>query len=163
MFLIDNRYIATGSKDKTIRIYTFDGKKHTTLIGHEASICSLSSVQNRGQQIFLASGSDHGCCCLILWDTRTWNISARIQSHGAAVTSIVDLEDGENLVTGSYDKKIILYDHSRRQVVSSHSNKSAVTSIVLTSDKQAIVSSGLDFTLLVWHIVRKSNVKLYLI
>lgn len=59
--------------------------------------------------------------------------------------------------------KIILYDHARRQVVSSHSNKSAVTSIVLTSDKQTIVSSGLDFTLLVWHIVRKSNVTYSLI
>lgn len=135
IYFIDSRYIATGSKDKTINIYTFDGKKVTTLRGHEASICSLSAVQNLKNQVFLASGSDHGCCCLILWDTKTWNISCRIQSHGAAVTSIVDLEDGEHLVTGSYDKKIILYSYSNRQVISSHSNKSAVTSIVLTSDK----------------------------
>jgi WD40 repeat protein len=63
-------------------------------------------------------------------------------------------------VTGSYDKKIILYDYSRGQVTSAHSNKSAVTSIVLTSDKQVLVSSGLDFSLLIWHISKKSNVKI---
>jgi len=63
------------------------------------------------------------------------------------------------LVTGSYDKKIILYDYSRGQVTSTHSNKSAVTSIVLTSDKKTLVSSGLDYSLLVWHVSRKSNVK----
>jgi hypothetical protein len=72
-------------------VYTIDGVKVTTLKGHDAAICSLSSVQNRNRQVYLASGSDHGCCCLILWDTKTWTISSRIQSHGAAVTSIVDL------------------------------------------------------------------------
>lgn len=93
IFFIDSRHIATGSKDKTINVYTIDGTKVTTLRGHDASICSLSSVSNRAQN-FLASGSDHGCCCLILWDTKTWTISSRIQAHSAAVTSIVDLEDG---------------------------------------------------------------------
>lgn len=94
IYFIDNRYVATGSKDKTINVYGIDGRKVTTLRGHDAAICSLSSIQNRNQQSYLASGSDHGCCCLILWDTRTWTISCRIQSHSAAVTSIVDLSDG---------------------------------------------------------------------
>lgn len=135
-----------------------DGRKVTTLRGHDAAICSLSTIQNRNNQTFLASGSDHGCCCLILWDTKTWTITCRIQSHAAAVTNIVDLGDGEHLVTGSYDKKINLYNHLRGQVISSYSNKSAVTSIVLTSDKRKLVSSGLDESLTVWTIVQKSNV-----
>ena len=84
-------YIATGSKDKTINIYTLDGEKITTLRGHDASICCLSAVVNGYGKELLASGSDHGCCCLILWNTDTWTISSRIQSHSAAVTSIVDL------------------------------------------------------------------------
>ena len=94
MYFIDDKYIATGSKDKTINVYTFDGKKVTTLRGHDASICTLSTIKNNNNSTFLASGSDHGCCCLILWDTRSWTIASRIQSHTAAVTCIVDLGDG---------------------------------------------------------------------
>jgi len=157
IFYIDNRYIATGSKDKTINIYSFDGQKVTTLRGHDASICSLSSIHNRNQT-FLASGGDHGCCCLILWDTKTWTIASRIQSHSAAVTSIVDLEDNQHLVTGSYDKKINLYNYAKGQVISTYSNKSAVTSIVLTSDKKKLISAGLDKELYVWNISQRHNV-----
>lgn len=158
IFFIDNRLIATGSKDKTIHIYTIDGEKVNTLRGHDASICCLSTIQSKSQ-LFLASGSDHGCCCLILWDVKTWNISSRIQIHGAAVTSIVDLDDNEHLVTGSYDKKISLYNFSKGQVTSTHTTKSAITSIALTSDKQNLVSSGLDFSLTLWKIVKRANVK----
>ena len=62
---------------------------------------------------YLASGSDHGCSCLILWDIRTWTISLRIQAHTAAVTSILDLEDGLHLLTGSYDKKVNIFNRRR--------------------------------------------------
>lgn len=94
IFFIDNQFIATGSKDKTINIYDLEGKKITTLRGHDASICSLSTIKTNPSNTYLASGSDHGCCCLILWDIRTWTICSRIQAHVAAVTSIVDLDDG---------------------------------------------------------------------
>jgi len=93
-----------------------------------------------------------------LWETKTWTIFKRIQSHIAAVTSIVDLDDGENLVTGSYDKKINLYNYERGQVISSYSNKSAVTSIVITSDRKKLVSAGLDNSMQVWNICSRPNV-----
>ena len=143
MYFVDDRYIVTGSKDKTINVYTFDGKKVTTLKGHDASICTLSTIRNSNNSTFLASGSDHGCCCLILWDTRSWTIASRIQSHTAAVTCIVDLGDGEHLVTGSYDKQIHLFNHWKGSVLSSQNNRSNVTSIVISSDKKKLISSGL--------------------
>lgn len=42
IFFIGDKHIATGSKDKTINIYTLDGSKIATLRGHDAPICSLS-------------------------------------------------------------------------------------------------------------------------
>lgn len=113
IYFVNDKFIATGSKDKTINIYSIDGKKVTTLRGHEASICCLSSIRNINGDVFLASGSDFGCSSLILWDIRSWTISKKIQSHTAAVTAIVDLEDGRHLVTGSYDKKMILFNHQK--------------------------------------------------
>jgi WD40 repeat protein len=158
IFFIDNRYIATGSKDRTISVYGVDGRKVAVLKGHDAAICTLSSVQRKSGEVQLASGSDHGCCCLILWEARTWTISTRIKCHAAAVTNIVDLEDGEHLATGSYDKRLCLYSHSREQVVGSFSHGSAVTAVVLTSDRRRLVSAGLDNALQVWAITPKASV-----
>ena len=72
-------------------MYTIHGVKVIILRGHDAAICSLSRVQNRNKQVYLESGSNHRFCCLMLWDNKTSTISSRIQSHGAAITSIVDL------------------------------------------------------------------------
>jgi WD40 repeat protein len=66
-------------------------------------------------------------------------------------------------VTGSYDKKILLYSHLKGQVISSFNNKSGVTSIVLTSDRKRLVSAGLDSSLQVWTIMQKSTVNTHLI
>jgi WD40 repeat protein len=131
----------------------------TTLRGHNASICCLSMIKTLNNDRFLASGSDHGCSSLILWDTRTWNMQTKVACHTAAVTAIVDLEDGRHLVTGSYDKKINLFSYAKgKSVTILSNNKTSVTSMVMTSDRQRLVSSGLDSSLSVWTIVRKNEV-----
>lgn len=159
IFFVSQKYVATGSKDKTINIYSFDGSKVATLKGHNASICCLSMIRNLNGDKYLASGSDHGCSSLILWDTRTWNIQSKIACHTAAVTAIVDLQDGRHLVTGSYDKKINLFSHAKGKLINSLSNnKTSVTSMVMTSDKSRLISAGLDNSLSIWTIQRKNDV-----
>lgn len=152
-----DKYIATGSKDKTINIYSLEGGKVATLRGHNASICCLSMIGNLNGDKFLASGSDHGCSSLFLWDTKTWSIHSKVSCHSAAVTAIVDLQDGRHLVTGSYDKKINLFSHAKGKVVNSlNNNKTSVTSMVMTTDGSRLVSSGLDNSLSIWSIIRKN-------
>ena len=87
---IGDRYVATGSKDTTINVYTLEGRKIQTLRGHNAAICCLASMKTQSGDV-LASGSDNGCGSVILWDTRSWQMISKIQAHEAAVTSIVDL------------------------------------------------------------------------
>ncbi len=83
----------------------------------------------------------------------------KVQCHSAAVTAIVDLEDGRHLVTGSYDKKINLFSHAKSKIVTTlNNNKTSVTSMIMTSDKSRLVSSGLDNSLSIWNIVRKNDV-----
>lgn len=79
----------------------------------------------------------------------------------AAVTCILDMEDGEHLLTGSYDKKINLFNHRRGEVISSYNNKSGLTSLVLTSDHRHVVSSGLEHSIIVWNIISTANVILF--
>ena len=61
----------------------------------------------------MVSGADHGCCCLALWDTDEWKLMKKLKMHAAALTCILDLEDGKHLLTGSYDKRVNLIEYGR--------------------------------------------------
>lgn len=157
MHFLTDRYIATGSKDTSINIYSLDGRKVRTLRGHEAAICCLAAIKNQSGDI-LASGSDNGCGSVVLWDSKSWQILSKIQAHEAAVTSIVDLEDGRTIATGSYDKKINIFSMAKNQKIIVLNNRASVTGMVMTSDRSRLVSSGLDKSITIWTIIRKNGV-----
>lgn len=70
--------IAVGSKDGTITVYDVgSGQKVANLKGHKASICKLGLIINNGKK-YLASGSDHGCSSIVIWDTSSWSIRMKI-------------------------------------------------------------------------------------
>ncbi len=158
---LGDRYVATGSKDTSINIYSLDGRKIKVLKGHDAAICCLSTVRTSLGEL-LASGSDNGCGSVVLWDTKSWQIVSKIQAHEAAVTSIVDLDDGKHIATGSYDKKINLFSLSKNQKMLTLSNRASVTGMVMTSDRQRLVTAGLDKSVTVWAIIRKNEVTINL-
>lgn len=89
IFANKGKNIVTGGKDRSVRVYdTVNGKLLLALQGHKASVCSIANHED-----FVTTGGDNGCSSLIVWDTKTWTIYSKIQSHTAALTSIVDLQD----------------------------------------------------------------------
>ena len=80
----------------------------------------------------------------------------RIESHRAAVTAIVDLQDGRGLVSGSYDKTINVYSlaNDGKLAYSLPANKTSVTALLLNCNSTKLISCGLDDTLSVWQLVR---------
>lgn len=69
---IRRNQIAVGGKDGNLIIYDpSTGNKIATLKGHKASICSLAMITYENKRL-LASGSDHGCSSIILWDIDTF-------------------------------------------------------------------------------------------
>ena len=83
------------------------------------------------------------------------------------MTAIVDLLDGQSMVSGSYDKKINIYNLKTGKIsYNLPTNKSSVTGIVLNSTATKMVSCGLDNSLNVWQIIRTQhagNVKIFII
>lgn len=78
-----------------------------------------------------------------------------MQAHTAAVTSILDLNDYQTIVSGSYDKKINVYNFKKSSLLYNlPNNKSSVTGIISNGDKSKIMSCGLDNTLYVWNVHR---------
>lgn len=82
----------------------------------------------------------------------------KLEGHKAAVTAIVDLLDGQSIVSGSYDKKINIYNLKTGKIsYNLPTNKSSVTGIVLNRDATKMVSCGLDNSLNVWQIIRSQH------
>ena len=157
---VKKNQIAVGGKDGLLVIYDpSTGNKITMLKGHKSSICCLAMVNFQGKML-LASGSDHGCNSIILWDIDSWTPKLKLEGHKYAVTSILDLGDGVHIASGSYDKKINVYNLMQGKVVFDlPTNKSSVTGLVLSARGTKMVSCGLDNSLNVWQIVRsKQNI-----
>jgi WD40 repeat protein len=73
------------------------------------------------------------------------------------VTSIVDLQDNQSLVSGSYDKKINIYNLLTGKIsFNLPANKSSVTGIILNNVGNKMISCGLDSYLTVWQVVRNT-------
>lgn len=139
-----DKYIVSGGRDGLLNVMTSQGDKIATLRGHQASICCLALIQERGETL-LASGSDHGCSSIIIWETKSWSIVSKMRHHSAAVTSIVDVGDEQTLISGSYDKKINVYNYKTATLeYSLPNNKSSVFSLLLNSSKTKLIAGILD-------------------
>jgi len=152
IFACDGKVIVVGGKDKVLRVYEVSsGKMLCVLNGHLANICSLA---NHGPLI--SSGGDHGCSSLILWDTKSWTIRSKVQLHTAAVTCIVDMQDGTHLATASYDRKINIFSYRRGAVVFTiNSSKTGISCMGLSSDGHRLISASLDSSMAIWKITRE--------
>ena len=71
----------------------------------------------RGQE-YLASGADHGCSKILIWNPNNWQVVQRYeQQHVAAVTTIVDLKDGCHFLSGGYDKRLNVYSFENSRLL----------------------------------------------
>ena len=101
----DNRFLASGSDDNTIHLWSLpDGKLLTTLSGHTDSIRSLViSSDNR----FLASGSDDNT--IHLWSLPDGQHLTTLSGHTDSIRSLVISSDNRFLASSSSDGTIRLW------------------------------------------------------
>jgi WD40 repeat protein len=117
----------------------------------------LALVRVKGQ-IYLASGSDIGCSKIIIWDTSSWKPLDKFDNHKAAVTAIVDLQDDTHILSGSYDKKINVYNVEQgRFLYNLPANQTSVTGAITNKTASRVITCGLDKSLNVWQVSRSNG------
>ena len=110
----DGCLIATGSHDKTIRLFvSIQGSEEhhaSPLRGHDDWVrCVAFNPQG---SILASGGYDQK---LILWDTETWEQIRTLKGHNAAIISIAFSPDGQTLATCGEDATIRLWDPNTGQ------------------------------------------------
>ena len=99
--MIDNKYLASASKDKTVRIFNIQDGSHRILKGHTLPVHDLAIYS---PNVLVSVSND--------WTARFWSIkdgkniqTLKLPSCGYTVAV---LDDG-SIATGGYDKKVTIW------------------------------------------------------
>ncbi|MEH2064197.1 MAG: hypothetical protein V7K50_18350 [Nostoc sp.] len=148
-FSPDGRMIASGSHDKTIKLWDVTaGRQIRTIQTHPDLVHSVAfSPDGR----IIASGSYDKT--IKLWDVTTGRQIHTVQGHSEWVNSVAYSPDGKILASGSNNKTIKLWDVTTGgQIRTLQGHLEWVHSVVFSSDGKTLASGSYDNTIKLWDV-----------
>jgi len=154
----NNRYIISGSRDKSIKVFDLDTKQevHDFANAHKHWITSLAVTSNNG---FIVSGS-------VDKSIKVFDLHAKQEvhhfqdAHSEPINSVAVTSDNRFIISGSWDKSIKVFDLQTKQEVhhfqDAHHN--SINSVTVTSDNRFIISGSQDKSIKVFDLHTKQEV-----
>jgi hypothetical protein len=147
-FSPDGKTLATGSSDKTIKLWNLDGKEIRTLRGHDSYINSVSFSPD-GKT--LATGSSDET--IKLWNLDTGKEIFTLQGHDSSINSVSFSIDGKTLATGSEDKTIKLWNlDTGKEIRTLRGHNGYVNSVSFSPDGRTLATGSEDKTIKLWNL-----------
>lgn len=147
-FSADDQYIATGSSDRTIRIWrTSDGQLMGTIWGH-TSVVKVISFSPQGD--YLASATSNGE--IKIWD---WRTGWEIQSMHADTILLTDLAwspDGGKLASSSWDGEVKVWDAVTGDELRTLTHEKWVRAVAWSPDGRFLFTGGDELSLTAWEV-----------
>ena len=141
----DGKTIASGSKDKTIKVWdATTGKLLHTLKGHQGSVNTLSYSPD-GETI-TSSGEDK---TIKVWDATTGRLLHNLEGADSFSYSL----DGKMIASGSDDGTVKLWEVSTGRLLHNlEGHQGSVKSLSYNANGKMIASGSADTTVKVWEV-----------
>ncbi|MBD2356196.1 hypothetical protein H6G41_16445 [Tolypothrix sp. FACHB-123] len=137
--------IATGSEDRTVRIWTTDGQCRI-LSGHTDLIFAVDFTPD-GSTIASASADR----TIRLWNVSTGQCTKILHGHTGMVTGVAFSPDGRLLASSCYDNHIRLWDTSTGQLLDTLPVHLGM-SIAFSPDGKKLAAGSFDQTVRIWDL-----------
>ncbi len=154
---LDGQMLASGSRDRTIRLWdlktgkllhTFAGRSLWSSDGHGDRISAL--VFSFDGMTLISSSAD---TTIKLWDLAQQQLSATVTGQGWVVDAIALSPDYQLLVSGSADGTITLWDWVNRTPIERwKKHRDQVSALAISPNGQRLVSGSYDKTIRLWDL-----------
>jgi WD40 repeat protein len=139
-FTPDSAKLASGSFDKTIKLWQIDtGKEIYTFADRLKGVFALA-VSPDGK--YLASGSWNET--IELWDLATGTLLHNLTQHKESVRSLAISPDSQTLISGSFDRTIVLWHLPDGKAIETITDPEPIAAIALSPNGTFLVSTGDD-------------------
>ena len=153
-FSQDGNLIATGSKDKTVRLWhTKTGENTITLTGHEERVFA-AVFSSDGKTIVTASSDE----TVRLWDAHTGDHLRTIKGDTFGLKGFRFVADGESLFTNCTDKTVRVWNTTTGEnTIILKGDTYDIRYGVLSPDSKIVATSCDDFTVRLWNLNTGEN------
>ncbi|KAH8043974.1 hypothetical protein JL721_12990 [Aureococcus anophagefferens] len=144
----DGNWVATGSCDKTARVWDADsGACLATLTGHGSFVRGVAFSPD-GTRVATAS-QDHTAR---VWDAATGSLLRTLEGHELSVNAVAFSPDGHRLATASRDKTALVWDlrDDDAPPVVLEGHDSCVNGIAFAPDGSRVATASNDKRCIVW-------------
>jgi WD40 repeat protein len=153
----DSSLIASGSTDKTIKlwdletgklIHTFPGRSLLVRDGHTDRISALLFAPD-GRT--LISGSDD--CTIRFWDMAALRQVHSITGHGWVISALAASQHENMLASGGGEGLISLWDlETTEAIIDLGKHRDRITALLISPDGNTLVSGSTDKTVKLWDL-----------